>query len=170
MKKKKYLLPFTVILILIRCGYGDPARESYYVWVNKSDHTITFTLDRFDPLPDREDFLPVTDEKTLESNGQIELTGGGMAYSPPPSDLFDKMTITFHDGTEVVYCRRDYVPPHIDLLPLPESYNKQYDPTFNSNYVQEDVKNGTRWTYTFTNADYEAAVRMSEAQEVREGE
>ncbi len=90
-----------------------------------------------------------------------------MGVAPPPSDFLAGLlvTVVFDDSIKVIYVRPNSSPG--DEYPNVNN-GISFNPIWDDNYVQEDVKNGTRWTYTFTNADYEAAVKM--AAEIREGE
>ena len=105
---------------------------SYFVWVNDSDHKIT---------------LFVESDLGCEFKNEVILPGesftamdNGMGVCPVPSSYIWKMS-------------------------YPPNYDAHYDPSIDDNYVFEDLRgNGRqpkeRWTYVFTNADYDAAEAM----------
>ena len=87
----------------------------------------------------------------------------GMGVCPVPSSYIWKMTIIFDDGRlGFTYGVRYY---QDDGRSYPPNYDAHYDPSIDDNYVFEDLRgNGRqpkeRWTYVFTNADYDAAESM----------
>lgn len=126
--------------------HGDPPGYSLFIWSNESDHRITMTVtDRFE----KKEILP-GESLLQEEVGFIiplsleEYTGNGV-------------TVVFDDGPYGgVFFRTDKV----------EAFN----PCFECNYTVErsniDGYIGfCRWTYTFTNADYDAAVARGPMKE-----
>ena len=126
--------------------HGDPPGYSLFIWSNESDHRITMTVtDRFE----KKEILP-GESLLQEEVGFIiplsleEYTGNGV-------------TVVFDDGSYGgVFFRTDKV----------EAFN----PCFECNYTVErsniDGYIGfCRWTYTFTNADYDAAVARGPMKE-----
>lgn len=113
---------------------------SHYTWQNDSDHTITMTVKgEFD------------NEKIL--SGEC-ITKTLIGFIEPPS-LWDYlrhgMKITFDDGT------------YGGVFPLSDNRTAPYDVSWEGNYKQGELYEIKEclhrdWTYTFTNADYEAAV------------
>ena len=126
--------------------HGDPPGYSLFIWSNESDHRITMTVtDRFE----KKEILP-GESLLQEEVGFIiplsleEYTGNGV-------------TVVFDDGSYGgVFFRTDKV----------EAFN----PCFECNYtVERSNIDGyipyVRWTYTFTNADYDAAVARGPMKE-----
>ncbi len=166
MKRLIYLL-FTATLFSVSCKHKSELGEviiveyigySYFVWINESDHVIFLSGARNGPTHDFTD-------KVIQPGESLEKTGIGFVSPPIPVQYSPVMTVVFDDGAyQATYDYHDQ--------PIPEGYNIKYDLTWTENYVREEVDSpngcepclGARWTYTFTNADYEAAVRMSEAQ------
>ncbi len=135
----------------------DYASYSYFIWINESDHLITLTGGRNGPI---HDFTG----KVIQPGESLEKESGWFGSPLLPSEYTPVMVVVFDDGAyQAIYGRYE--------APFPDGYDRKYDLTWTENYVEENVDSpngcepcrGTRWTYTFTNADYEAAVRMSEA-------
>lgn len=163
MKKRLFIALFAVILGVVTAGCEKKPKTivdwltyNYYVWVNESNHSITLSVDGwFNTARDGfKDLLLKPGEKHEEMIG---------------SDLYVwydwTVAVLFDDGlygTEFSW--------HYDVYgngrPLPEDYDVRYNPVVEENYDSEEVKNpngcrqcaGVRWTYTFTDDDYEAAV------------
>lgn len=145
----------------------DYASVSYYVWVNESDHTVSLSVaDYIFYNPENPPYGKSGFVATLapgESHTEKEVA---KALIPP---VFDNMTVVFDgngDSRRVEFGLRyegNKVPPKVYL---PEGYDGKYNPLDERNYDYESVKSpdgcdecgGGRWTYVFTNADYEAAV------------
>ena len=119
--------------------HGDPPGYSLFIWSNESDHRITMTVtDRFE----KKEILP--GESLLQEE---------VGFVTPPSlegYMIDGVSIVFDDGPYGgVFFRTDKV--------------TAFNPCLECNYTVErsniDGYIGfCRWTYTFTNADYDAAV------------
>lgn len=162
MKKK---LCFTLLALCACCVLNscdpyveDGASYSFYVWRNESVHTITLSLVVDDPFQS-----PSGKELnfTLVPGGEYDAMRGG--NTPPGDYRYNwRMTVLFDDGT--YGAEFDYG------VEKPLNYNADFDPTLKENYEYEEVENpydcrlcsGHRWTYTFTDADYEAAVAYGE--------
>ena len=145
---KKRLLLFA-ILVFGLCGCDkdngedvDPPGIGHFVWVNASDHRITMTVNgQF------EDEIMLPGER-------ISKTMIGFIALPPSPDLYvmHGIEIVFDDG------------PYGGVFTRPKEYPAApYNPCNEKEYVWEDmpVENDLShwvWTYTFTNADYDAAV------------
>ena len=123
--------------------------------VNDSDHKIT---------------LFVESDLGCEFKNEVILPGesftamdNGMGVCPVPSSYIWKMTIIFDDGRlGFTYGVRYY---QDDGRSYPPNYDAHYDPSIDDNYVFEDLRGygrqpKERWTYVFTNADYDAAEAM----------
>jgi hypothetical protein len=162
MKKILYtsLLALTLAIALIGCQKSDvtdtyPPSFCYYTWINESNHEITLStngLSEDDVRHFENIILPSGEQHEIMLKYPVML----LSRPGPPH----KMTVLFDDRTEIVYDLSG------SMLP-PELYNPDYNPTLTQNYTEEEVKKpeaylqptGTRWTYTFTDADYEAAVK-----------
>ena len=145
---KKRLLLFAILFFGL-CGCDkdngedvDPPGIGHFVWVNASDHRITMTVNgQF------EDEIMLPGER-------ISKTMIGFIALPPSPDLYvmHGIEIVFDDG------------PYGGVFTRPKEYPAApYNPCNEKEYVWEDmpVENDLShwvWTYTFTNADYDAAV------------
>ena len=126
--------------------HGDPPGYSLFIWSNESDHRITMTVtDRFE----KKEILP--GESLLQEE---------VGFVTPPSlegYMIDGVSIVFDDGPYGgVFFRTDKV--------------TAFNPCLECNYTVErsniDGYIGfCRWTYTFTNADYDAAVARGPMKE-----
>ena len=145
----KNLIWILAAIMLAGCGdneegqdmglHGDPPGYSLFIWSNESDHRITMTVtDRFE----KKEILP--GESLLQEE---------VGFVTPPSlegYMIDGVSIVFDDGPYGgVFFRTDKV--------------TAFNPCLECNYTVErsniDGYIGfCRWTYTFTNAAYDAAV------------
>ena len=146
---KKRLLLFAILFFGL-CGCDkdngedvDPPGIGHFVWVNASDHRITMTVNgQF------EDEIMLPGER-------ISKTMIGFIALPPSPDLYvmHGIEIVFDDG------------PYGGVFTRPKEYPAApYNPCNEKEYVWEDmpVENDLShwvWTYTFTNADYDALRR-----------
>ncbi len=147
----------------------DYSGYSYYVWVNDSDYTITISssdarlYDPENPSQGKTWF-----EAELAPGEKCTEIYDMMAGTMPPM-VIPKISVEFDDGTNtysvefsVEYGREGDV---YTSTYLPLDYDSDYHLYVEENYVSENVDSpqgcsecvGHRWTYTFTNADYEAA-------------
>ena len=144
----KNLIWILAAIMLAGCGdneegqdmglHGDPPGYSLFIWSNESDHRITMTVtDRFE----KKEILP--GESLLQEE---------VGFVTPPSlegYMIDGVSIVFDDGPYGgVFFRTDKV--------------TAFNPCLECNYTVErsniDGYIGfCRWTYTFTNADYDGA-------------
>ena len=145
---KKRLLLFAILFFGL-CGCDkdngedvDPPGIGHFVWVNASDHRITMTVNgQF------EDEIMLPGER-------ISKTMIGFIALPPSPDLYvmHGIEIVFDDG------------PYGGVFTRPMEYPAApYNPCDEYNYeMGEEYKESgmlqRQWTYTFTNADYDAAV------------
>ena len=145
---KKRLLLFAILFFGL-CGCDkdngedvDPPGIGHFVWVNASDHRITMTVNgQF------EDEIMLPGER-------ISKTMIGFIALPPSPDLYtiEGMKISFDDGS------------YGGVFSIPTEYpTAPYNPCDEYNYeMGEEYKESgmlqRQWTYTFTNADYDAAV------------
>ena len=91
---------------------------------------------------------------------ESERVDGAIAYCPPPSSYIRYVEVVFEDGTKAIYIK-GYQPPR------DSDYYSRQDSTIDWNYEEEVTASHavrTRWTYTFTNADYDAAVAQQFAE------
>jgi hypothetical protein len=153
---KKIILLALSVIVLAGCNISiiDNASVGYYTWINASSHTITLAVEggyaNFEST--ESDKLKII----LAPNERYNDMKFGII---PPGVSWKKMTVLFDDG--------EYGWTFGYEQPRPENYNRQYDPTLEYNYLSEVVKNpegcsqcaGNRWTYTFTDADYDAATQ-----------
>ena len=153
---KKILYGILIAIIFASCNneqvqddippIGDPLGYSLFIWSNESDHRITMTVtDRFE----KKEIFP-GESLLQEEVGFIiplsleEYTGNGV-------------TVVFDDGSfGGVFFRTDKV--------------TAFNPCLECNYtVERSNIDGyipyVRWTYTFTNADYDAAVARGPMKE-----
>ena len=144
----KNLIWILAAIMLAGCGdneegqdmglHGDPPGYSLFIWSNESDHRITMTVtDRFE----KKEILP-----------------GDLIYKNFSNIACrDGVSIVFDDGPYGgVFFRTDKV--------------TAFNPCLECNYTVErsniDGYIGfCRWTYTFTNADYDAAVARGPMKE-----
>ncbi len=141
------------IVIVDHNGYG------YYHWVNESEHSITLSLEATH-VPDF--------EETLAPGDSYSITHLGMGDAIPPGSGDDwRMTVFFDDETHNVIFERD------DDVLLPVGYDQKFNPILVQNYRKEIVESpegceeclGARWTYTFTDADYDAAIAFAQREQ-----
>ena len=128
--------------------HGDPPGYSLFIWSNESDHRITMTVtDRFE----KKEILP--GESLLQEE---------VGFVTPPSlegYMIDGVSIVFDDG------------PYGGVFSIPTEYpTAPYNPCDEYNYeMGEEYKESgmlqRQWTYTFTNADYDAAVARGPMKE-----
>jgi len=119
----------------------DMASVGHYVWQNESDHRITLTvIGRFE-------------NEVLLPKERISKTMIGFIFPPSPrSYTIEGMKISFDDGS------------YGGVFSIPTEYpTAPYNPCDEYNYeMGEEYKESgmlqRQWTYTFTNADYDAAV------------
>ena len=151
---KKRLLLFAILFFGL-CGCDkdngedvDPPGIGHFVWVNASDHRITMTVNgQF------EDEIMLPGER-------ISKTMIGFIFPPSPrSYTIEGMKISFDDG------------PYGGVFSIPTEYPiAPYNPCDEYNYeMGEEYKESgmlqRQWTYTFTNADYDAAVARGPMKE-----
>lgn len=128
---------------------------SYFIWANDSDHRITLSVAR--------EYGELVIENEIIEPGESfesERVDGAIAYCPPPLSYIRYVEVVFEDGTKAIYIK-GYQPPR------DSDYYSRQDPTIDWNYEEEVTASHavrTRWTYTFTNADYEAAVAQQFAE------
>ena len=144
---KKRLLLFA-ILIFGLCGCDkdngedvDPPGIGHFVWVNASDHRITMTVNgQFE------------DEIMLPGERISKTMIGFIFPTSPRSYTIEGMKISFDDGS------------YGGVFSIPTEYpTAPYNPCDEYTYeMGEEYKESgmlqRQWTYTFTNADYDAAV------------
>ncbi len=103
------------------------------------------------------------ENENIKPGGLLEIVNnGGIGRPSSPFLLFEEVSVSFDDGV----CQITYGNPRTPIeYRLPSTnYENLYNPTIDVNYVEEKLgKYEYQWTYTFTNADYEAAKAMSEA-------
>lgn len=178
MKKRSFIVLFALVLgvILAGCekkkerGPIDPVGYSYYTWVNQSSHPITFSLEGNFEDPEQPGYSKNGFEVVLGVGEKHEemRTGFAEVYPPYPG-WCDSATVLFHDGVSVEFGWQEYHNEETGYLyfrSLPENYTTRYNPIVEENYDMEEVEKpngcslcpGARWTYTFTDDDYEAAV------------
>lgn len=151
---KRLLFGILATLPLAYCMTGcsndtDYGGFSYFIWANDSDHRITLSVAR--------EYGELVIENEIIEPGESfesERVDGAIAYCPPPSSYIRYVEVVFEDGTKAIYIK-GYQPPR------DSDYYSRQDPTIDWNYEKEVTVSHavrTRWTYTFTNADYDAAV------------
>lgn len=122
----------------------DSLGIGYFNWVNESDHRITMTVNgQFE------------DETILPGACISKSMMGGIASAPSP-DMYAMhgIEIVFDDG------------PYGGIFTRPELYpTAPYNLCDEYNYSWEDMPGCRVWTYTFTNADYDAAVARGSVAE-----
>ncbi len=147
------------------CVIIDAVVVSQYVWINNSSHRIILT----GVVPEHNG---ISHERTLtlapNEHAEREYAGFGFIY-PPQVYSIDRMsagitTVFFDDGTYSATYNHNYS-LYGYTGAIPEHYNFDYDLTREENYDFERVETHNdcrecpsgRFTYTFTDADYEAA-------------
>ncbi len=154
----------------------------YYSWVNDSDHTITFSApgneryeyealdfslapgERFD-IPYYENFWLGSDTPASwewEKREDVTLSFNDGEYSVVFGYRLETIEFEDEDGTLTLIDRVYRIPVRNDF---------EYDPGKTSNYVDKITESSgypeyrkVYMTYTFTNADYEAAKVYGEHQ------
>ena len=139
---------FLIAITFLMAGCSDKDDENvdmagvgHYVWQNESDHRITLTV------------IGEFENEIMLPGECISKTMIGFIFPPSP-DLYvmHGVEIVFDDG------------PYGGVFTRPEVYPAApYNPCDYYNYEvgKEYKENGMlqrQWTYTFTNADYDAAV------------
>lgn len=168
MRRKIILLYLFVGSCLAGCNNTDDIvlidyrAYSYVTWVNDSEHTIKLLIDSGWPVwfygDDRQRERELEIELTPGENHTAIIDGDGGA----PAPRFNKVSVLFDEGYDVEFKLHH----ENSIVLLPENYEKRYNVAFDYNYEYGNVDspqgcsecNGARWTYTFTNADYEVAV------------
>jgi hypothetical protein len=150
---KRLFFLITIAFLIAGCSDKDDenvdmASVGYYVWQNESDHRITLTvIGRFE-------------NEVLLPKEHISKTMIGFIFPPSPrSYTIEGMKISFDDG------------PYGGVFSIPTEYPiAPYNPCDEYNYeMGEEYKESgmlqRQWTYTFTNADYDAAVARGPMKE-----
>lgn len=167
---KRIILYLAGSLFLLGCKRGtidEVVGESRFIWRNRSDHVIRFIAREYTNYNPREEALLF--EQYLRPDRSFEyFQFGGFGDAPWPEDVeFSSVTVRFDDQEEVTYVRKIENFPYGILSP-PEGYPEEHELFLADSYKKETTKtNGlisTTWTYTFTNADYEAAREWAERQ------
>ena len=155
---KKYLFILVVVLILVGCQKedkkleteGDPLLYSHYIWQNDSDHRIRMTI--YDKLwNEAGEWISGIEEEMLPGEC-IFREKSDIGW--PPSPKFRKgIKMVFDDG------------PYGGNFPLSDSFVLPYDITQEKYFKRQREGDITKWIYTFTNADYDAAVARGPMKE-----
>ena len=138
----------------------DRESYNYYVWVNQSSHSVTLSLSgAYLDDADRPGYSKEGFEKIKFLPGAKHAEMGGTSESLDPPGIGWTMTVQFDDLSAVEFS---------GLWPdlYPAGYDPDFNPTLERNYASEEVEYpegcemcpGMRWTYTFTDEDYAAAV------------
>ena len=132
---------------------------SYFIWGNNSDYQIKFSGRGYE--------LNLENE-IIQPGNSLEKEARNMGIPLSPMGQFSEITLVFDENIKAIY-GHPTTPSEYQNSDV--NYNQPYNPVWDGNYALEKLDAyAHRWTYTFTNADYEAARAISEAQEVREGE
>lgn len=170
---------FTILsfltLFLCSCGKGkdvDYGYETKFVWENKSNHAIKLLPRGYSGTI----FIDVN-SKHIESKVYMggEHHGGRLPVVEPFGDC-RMMTVSFNDTLNIAYCRnygyyedsavQDSMCAIIDSLYIVES---PFNPLRVENYAGEELSRGKKgggtyqYTYTFTNKDFEAALKRRDS-------
>ncbi len=151
-----------------KCRYEYPpsfvgAGITCYRWINESDHQIKLSCQSvFDGDLSFEN-------ETIQLGTFFEVKIEDEYSSVIPRVALYKITVVFDDDLSVVYGSTG---SYTSVREPDVIYDNPFNPTWDENYVWKVLKKGeepayswaVRWTYTFTNADYEAARAISEAQ------
>lgn len=148
---KKYLFLLVVVLVIGGCQKEeekfepivDRASISHYIWQNDSDHRIKMTIydEFYDEAGER---LSGVEEEMLP--GESIIRERGMIGWPPSPEFRRGIKMVFDDG------------PYGGNFPLSKNFVLPYDITQETYFKREIEDDIVKWTYTFTNADYDAAV------------
>ena len=148
--------------------HGDPGGYAQFVWINESDHIITMSMDEWSGVEN--EVLPIGGKVMRDAWGGImsipnvkEFTRGGISilFDEGPYgvvfDYFGYGNISNSSNLPIVTRKDAY-------LQLDESY--RFEMLDAREVLGEEYSDwpAGQWTYTFTNADYEAAVKMGEAR------
>lgn len=152
---KKYLFLLIVGYALVGCNEKkddviiEPVGVGYHIWQNDSDHRINiieyegFTIDGEKLVPDEQARIIQPGESIVRREFNIAI--------PPAPHFYNDIELIFDDG------------PYGGVYPLSRESVSSYDVWWGYNYEEGELfMDGTilcrRWTYTFTNADFDAAV------------
>ncbi|WP_280743992.1 MULTISPECIES: hypothetical protein [unclassified Parabacteroides] len=131
---------------------------TYVTWVNSSDFKVKLSV-IYCPGYSHEDGF----ETELIPGESHEIMVVGMGGSS--GFCAEKVSVMFDENSGVEFT----VQYDGHIIPYPVDYEAGYNLAYNKNYEIEEVKSpegcsecyGDRWTYTFTNADYEAVVKYN---------
>ena len=150
---KRLFFLITIAFLIAGCSDKDDenvdmASVGHYVWQNESDHRITLTvIGRFE-------------NEVLLPKEHISKTMIRFIFPPSPrSYTIEGMKISFDDGS------------YGGVFSIPTEYpTAPYNPCdeYNLEMGEEYKESGMlqrQWTYTFTNADYDAAVARGPMKE-----
>lgn len=157
---KKYLFILTV-LFAAGCQEEDGKYEmieddvdlecvSHYIWQNDSDHRIRMTI--YDRLwNEAGEWISGIEEEMLPGE-YIFRKDSDMGEHPSPK--FRKgIKMVFDDG------------PYGGSFSFYDSFYSPYNIALERNFKQQREGDIMKWTYTFTNADYDAAVARGSMKE-----
>ncbi len=154
MKKSIFLLLVTMAVFCScdpdRHTITDYKSTTYIVWANDSDHKITLSNISAVGVLDFE-------KETIfsgESFQKVTVRMGGVLH---PQSY--EMIVVFDDDIKVIYRDSDIPVEHQEIG---ATYVWEYNPVEEENYKFEELgDHAYRYTYTFTNTDYEAAKKLN---------
>lgn len=146
------------------------AGESVFAWQNNSTHPITLSLQTVWPIPDLQHLelspIQIRDEFTVVLKpGESFFTASEYMGEPPGYFYNWIMTVSF--GSDDAKLSITFAGDNF-FEPTPAEYDKRFNVTYTENYtclnppevphIDPNYPFGCRWQYTFTDADYQAAV------------
>ena len=144
---KKLSIIAVLGLLLSSCTNGEKSTTTIHVLANKSEHEIKLQGYQWDLS------IPMDTTVTISIDSQIvrSVSDLGGPFSEPPFVRFKPLVVYFDDTISIQYTWND---------------TSAYSPLRIENYA-EDAKPGKKgggtwkYTYTFTNRDYEEALNKS---------
>ncbi len=141
----------------------DTPGFSYYVWENETGYPVVLSLET------PESYMVGFENKML-SPGESHMVIEEGFVSPPTPGYDWVMTVSFGDLDEIRFSGGGRT------TLVPEGYDHDFNPTLERNYTPEEVESpegckqcpGVRWTYTFTDEAYAAAVEYLAQVEAEE--
>ena len=170
---KKYLVCLFAIVSCVGTISCKKEKEhektySYYVWHNESSHDISLVMPDYHlTLWDDNTAPDVDTEISLPSEASVLVMDIVSGPVTPPGIKWDVL-LSFDDGDHEVRFGKEG-----DSF-LPNGYDGRCNLADESNYIHAGTENpyedcpecvGPLWTYTFTDADYEAAVAYAEREQ-----
>ncbi len=139
--------------VFASCTNTDPISENHYVWTNNSEYEITFSSIGYGVS---------FEDEVISSKESFAIVFSNFGETGKAPETIETMTVGFDDGVRVVY-GGTLVPVESHIPNV--FYDQPFNPTWEENYEYKKLgRYEYQWTYTFTNADYEAAKAIVEGE------